>query len=50
MDFKQYEKLINDKLRKYTLAYAKKTELSILFQMGWDSMNSEVEGDQEITH
>ena len=26
MDFKQYEKLINDKLRKYTLAYAKKTE------------------------
>ena len=25
MDYKQYDKLINDKLRKYTLAYAKKT-------------------------
>ena len=28
MDFKQYDKLINDKLRKYTLDFAKKTELT----------------------
>ena len=34
MDFKQYEKLINDKLRKYTLEYAKKTEQTNIIPFG----------------
>jgi len=34
MDFKQYDKLINDKLRKYTLDFAKKTELTNIIPKG----------------
>jgi len=34
MDFKQYDKLINDKLRKYTLDFAKKTELTNIIPYG----------------
>ena len=46
MDIKKYDKLINDKLRKYTLDFAKKTELTNIIPkgIGLDEFRNEFRG------